>query len=400
MKNETKNRVWGKGVFTLLSWFELERVQNAKVMVAGAGALGNEVLKNLALFGVGNIVVVDYDTIEYSNLTRSVLFREEDADKGYYKAEVAARRVREINKNVNIVPIIGKLDSDVGLGVYRDMDVVIGCLDSRLARLQLNRQCIRANVPWVDGSIENLDGIVRVYRKGVNCYECELPNQTKEMIYQRLSCSDVARRNTTAGRVPTTPVVASVIGAVQVQEAMKIIHEKSVEPGEFTSLCGKWFCYEGSHMTSSVYDSAVWDDDCPSHEDWEPVESLTELGADCTVREALDIIRQHLRCEDVEINMRNNRFVDKIVTRNDNVVYDVMVPESKMADMIDTMPQLYLRLQADLNQNVYENINSSFPYQHLTLHDIGIPYRDILQVSFPGGVAYIELSKDQLKFEQ
>lgn len=66
---------WGKEVFDHLSWYKAEVVKNAKVMVVGAGALGNEVLKNLALFGVGNIFIVDFDTIEYSNLTRSVLYR-------------------------------------------------------------------------------------------------------------------------------------------------------------------------------------------------------------------------------------------------------------------------------------------------------------------------------------
>ena len=76
---ELRNKKWGDGVYDLLSWFDTERVRNARVLVVGAGALGNEVLKNLALFGVGNIYVVDYDTIEYSNLTRSILFREEDA---------------------------------------------------------------------------------------------------------------------------------------------------------------------------------------------------------------------------------------------------------------------------------------------------------------------------------
>lgn len=67
---------WGEGVFTLLSWFKKDRVKNARVLVAGAGALGNEVVKDLALFGVGTIYVVDFDRIEISNLTRSVLFRE------------------------------------------------------------------------------------------------------------------------------------------------------------------------------------------------------------------------------------------------------------------------------------------------------------------------------------
>ena len=77
---EIEIKEWGKEVFDLLSWYKMEVVKNAKVMVVGAGALGNEVLKNLALFGVGNIYIVDFDTIEYTNLTRSVLFREADAD--------------------------------------------------------------------------------------------------------------------------------------------------------------------------------------------------------------------------------------------------------------------------------------------------------------------------------
>ena len=108
---EVEIKEWGKEVFDLLSWYRMDTVKNAKVMVVGAGALGNEVLKNLALFGVGNIYIVDFDTIEYSNLTRSVLFREDDADKGYFKAEVAARKVREINPNINVQYICGKLNT-------------------------------------------------------------------------------------------------------------------------------------------------------------------------------------------------------------------------------------------------------------------------------------------------
>ena len=61
---------WGEGVYTLLSWFKKDKVKNARVLVAGAGALGNEVVKNLALFGVGQIFVVDFDQIEISNLRR------------------------------------------------------------------------------------------------------------------------------------------------------------------------------------------------------------------------------------------------------------------------------------------------------------------------------------------
>lgn len=101
-------------------------------------------MKNLALFGVGHIYVVDFDQIELSNLTRSVLFREDDAYNHAYKAEVVAKRAMEINPQIKVTPIVGNLFSEVGFGIYRMVDVVIGCLDSRIARYQLNRLCMRS----------------------------------------------------------------------------------------------------------------------------------------------------------------------------------------------------------------------------------------------------------------
>ncbi len=78
------------GRLRLISWWRQERLATAKVLVVGAGALGNEVIKNLALLGVGTTYLIDLDEIEASNLSRSVLFCAEDA--GRPKAEVAARR--------------------------------------------------------------------------------------------------------------------------------------------------------------------------------------------------------------------------------------------------------------------------------------------------------------------
>lgn len=84
---------------------------------------------------------------------------------------MVARRAMEINPQIEVVPIVGNLFSDVGLGLYKAVDVVIGCLDSRIARYQLNRMSLRAGKTWIDGSIENLTGVVRVYSPGVSCYE-------------------------------------------------------------------------------------------------------------------------------------------------------------------------------------------------------------------------------------
>ena len=173
----------GADLYPRLSWFKQDRLRAANVMVVGCGALGNEVLKNLALFGVGHLVVVDFDVVEPSNLTRSILFNRADAQAGRPKALVAAERIQEINPEIRVLPLLGDITHDVGLGLLRRMDVVVGCVDNRWARYCLNRLCMRANVPWVDGGIDGLEGTARVFMPGKNCYACNLgPEALKDLM--------------------------------------------------------------------------------------------------------------------------------------------------------------------------------------------------------------------------
>ena len=176
------------------------------------------------------MLIVDFDTIEYSNLSRSVLFRESDCGK--LKAEVAASRVKEINSNVKVQTIQGDIMLDVGLGVFRQMDVVIGCLDNRLARLYINRHCHKVNKTWVDGAIENLAGQLCVYQPGISCYECQLTDVEWENIKQKLGCADIAQRNSSQGRIPTTPISSSIIAAMQPKRLLKssIIMKNACQP--------------------------------------------------------------------------------------------------------------------------------------------------------------------------
>src|SRR5947199_2949019 len=84
--------------FKLIGWWDQKKLADAKVLVIGAGALGNEIIQNLALLGIGHILVADLDRIENSNLSRSVLYRA--ADNGQYKATVAARAAKEIYPDI------------------------------------------------------------------------------------------------------------------------------------------------------------------------------------------------------------------------------------------------------------------------------------------------------------
>lgn len=399
---ESKTYEWGEGVFTLLSWFKKEKVSNARVLVAGAGALGNEVIKDLALFGVGHIFVVDFDKIEISNLTRSVLFREEDAFEHRYKAEVAAKRAMEINPQIKVTPIVGNLFSEVGLALYKSVDVIIGCLDSRLARYQLNRMAMRAGKTWIDGSIENLTGVVKIYTPGQSCYECGLSREEFNIIMLRTGCADVVRAQTSQGRVATTPVSASIVGAVQAQEAMKIIHLDSYEGDRlpYTTLQRKMWRYEGLTNTTNTYKFASWKKDCPAHEQWEPTLSVENMTADMTVRDALEEIRRTVGVNAVEINLMNNKFIEAIISDAPELEFKVMVPESQLDDTISSDTEMRkLSYRTIFHKKFYENIDFDFPFQDLTLRQIGIPYFDILKVATDKGEFYIELQADKGRFE-
>ncbi|MCH8857110.1 MAG: HesA/MoeB/ThiF family protein, partial [Proteobacteria bacterium] len=219
------------GTLRLISWWRQEAVASANVMVVGAGAIGNEVIKNLALLGVGHVMLVDRDTVELANLSRSVLYRERD--EGRSKAHVAAERAEELNPSVQVRALHGDVAVDVGLGVYRRMDVVIGCLDSREARLTVNNACWLAGIPWVDGAIQELFGEVRVFVPGQGaCYACTLTDADWTILREARPCSGLALANVLEGKVPTTPTIASIIGAIEAQEALKIIHGMASPAGK------------------------------------------------------------------------------------------------------------------------------------------------------------------------
>ena len=392
---ESNKYEWGEGVFTLLSWFKKEKVKNARVLVAGAGALGNEVVKNLALFGVGHIYVCDFDQIEISNLTRSVLFREEDAYNHAYKAEIVAKRAKEINPQIEVTPIVGNLFSEVGFGLYKAVDVIIGCLDSRIARYQLNRLSMRAGKTWIDGSIENLTGVVKVYTPGVSCYECGLSREEFNNIMLRTGCADVVRTQTSAGRIATTPISASIIGAMQVQEAMKVIHTEEGRPVPFKTLSGKMWRFEGMTNVVNVYKYSSWKNNCPAHERWDNVVRGENLSANMTIAQILGELKKLLDVDALEINMRNNKFVEKIISDKPEKEFDIRIPESQLDNYISSNEELRkLSYRTLFHKCFIENIDEYFPYMEMSLKEIGIPLFDILQVSTNKGQFFVELSAD------
>ena len=256
--------------FESLEWWNQSTLKKARVLVVGAGALGNELIKNLALLGVGNLVIVDMDRIEKSNLSRSILFREKN--EGQFKVHCAASQAKEIYSDINITPIAGNILSDVGFGYFHWAQVVAGALDNREARVFVNNACTRVNRPWFDGGIEVLHGIIRGFAPPQTaCYECTLSQKDWDIINQRRSCSLLARRAITARGTPTTPTTASVIGGIQAQEIVKWLHG-------LESLSGKGFFFDGlSHQSYAI--SYPINPECPHHDPFFPIESCSDANS-------------------------------------------------------------------------------------------------------------------------
>lgn len=272
--------------FGYISWWRQEVVRNATVMVIGAGALGNEVIKNLALMGIGNILIADFDTIEDSNLSRSVLFR--TGDRGRRKVDAAADAARAMNPDVNVKAWHGNINFEMGLGVFRHVDAIVGCLDNREARLSINRFSWAIGRPWVDGAIQELMGIVRVFRPGEGaCYECTLTDLDYQIINLRYSCPLLARENILQGKVPTTPTSASIVAAFQTQEALKLLHDMEVQPGKALMING---------LTNDIYVTEYpVKEFCMSHSTMEPIVELPQATATATtLADLLEIAREQI----------------------------------------------------------------------------------------------------------
>jgi adenylyltransferase/sulfurtransferase len=277
----------------LIPWWDQGRVAGARVLVIGAGALGNEILKILALTGIGRVLVYDPDTIERTNLSRSVLFR--DADEGQPKALVAARRMLEMNPGVRVLGRAEDVVTRAGLGVFLWADVVIAGVDNREARVFVNAACARAGRTWVDGAIEGLSGVVRAFRPSEGaCYECTMNETDRRLLAERRSCALLARAAVARGHVPATAVTASIVGALEVEEAIKVLHGQPALIGEGLHLHGLWADFSRVRYARR--------EDCMGHDDLGPVAPLGLGVAGVSLGALLDRAEEELG-EGAEIDL-------------------------------------------------------------------------------------------------
>jgi molybdopterin-synthase adenylyltransferase len=238
-----------------IGWVDLDKIKEAKVLVVGAGALGNEAVKDLVLFGFQHLDVMDMDNVVRSNLNRCVLFRENDQFSGKGKAEIVAERALEMSTGAEVVPLNGKVQSfgPKELGRY---DIIMGCMDNVAARLHTNANSYHAGVPYIDGGTDGFRGKVQVVvPPRTPCLQCAMNRSHFKVMERRFSCTGedtVFYQPKMAAEITTT----SIIAAMQVREAVKLLSGKDV--------IEHVVYYDGLLGTSEIF-QLEQDPGCPNH---------------------------------------------------------------------------------------------------------------------------------------
>ena len=366
----------------LIPWWDQERLKNATIMVVGAGAIGNELIKNLTLLGIGRILIYDMDSIENTNLTRSVLYRAKDV--GRYKAEVAAERAREMNPDVKAKAFIANIIDDVGLGVFRRMDVVLGGLDNREARLSINQSCYKVDRPWIDGAIEALNGFARVFIPGQGaCYECTMTETDWMLINKRKSCALLTHEQMASGKIPTTPTSSSIIAGIQVQEMLKLLHADRNLP----TLAGKGYVFNGLTHDSYVVEYQC-KEDCMSHDTYEKIVEKAWSVKTVTLKEILAEIRGELG-ERAVVDF--DRDIATRATCSCGETKELFTPVHKLKGHMLTCPKCGAQMTFDSMHSIRGNED----FLNRTPAEIGIPPLHIICGRVGMNAVYYEFTADE-----
>ncbi|MDO4698094.1 MAG: molybdopterin-synthase adenylyltransferase MoeB [Pasteurellaceae bacterium] len=186
-----------------------EKLKASRVLIVGLGGLGCAASQYLASGGVGQLTLVDFDTVSLSNLQRQILHTDENI--GEPKVASAKKRLSALNPNIHIDSIYKKLSESEWAELIPQFDVVVDCTDNVDIRNLLNLQCFRKKIPLVSGSAIRFEGQVSVFRyqQGEPCYHC-----LSQLFGQNvLSCVE-------AGVI--APIVG-VVGSLQALETIKVL---------------------------------------------------------------------------------------------------------------------------------------------------------------------------------
>ena len=233
-------------------------ITTSKVCVIGAGALGNEVVKNLLQLGVENITVVDFDEVVIANLNRCCFFTRDDVGKK--KASVIAAKATNINPNAKILVIDSKVEA-ISESTWSGFDFVFSCLDNLGARLHVNAH-VYGKCALIDGGTTGFMGKVQVVTNS-SCLECSLQKRDYDSMWKKYSCVGELL-DIVDPKMPALPTTTSVVSALMASEFVKLAHKKNSKMSSSETFDGKYLFYNGVLNTFSIF-TIDKRKDCPVH---------------------------------------------------------------------------------------------------------------------------------------
>jgi len=401
----------------LRSILPMEVVASAFAIVGGAGALGNEAAKNLALIGVGHVLVCDFDRIEIHNLTRSILFRREDA--GRLKAEVAAERMREINPDVHAFGFPRNI-AELGLGFYRRAQVILTTFDSPHPRYVVNEACMLTGRRWVDAGLSAQcvgRGVVVVYDAAspdAPCYGCprspDRVAQDLEQLRGHGGCQAVDLRISQQGGVPSSPMTSSVIAGTQITAALDLLRERSeedpasawIDGGFEIDLDARSSCVRRGRRVPGCY----FHDRLALRPMRNVVEMPSWVSSVTTVAEVLEQARKDLGAEQVRIEFWE-RIQAEGTCSSCGAPWNLFVPVSTYRL---TRQELKCPIcskgsfVASLGSGLLTELGEDFPHLDWTLAAAGTRPLDVIRVvssdadGIPIGAVFYEITGDAAQF--
>ena len=209
-----------------------QRMMNAKVLCVGAGGLGSPALMYLAAAGIGTLGIVEYDTVDESNLQRQIIHGQSDIGKS--KAQSAKEKIAEINPYVNVITHEARLDNSNVMEIFSQYDIIVDGTDNFATRYLVNDACVLLKKPYVWGSIYRFDGQASVFWAEYGpCYRCLYPEPPPPGMVP--SCAE--------GGV--LGVLCATIGSIQTTEAIKVL------TGVGEPLIGSLMVYDALDMSFS-----------------------------------------------------------------------------------------------------------------------------------------------------
>ena len=282
-----------------------KHIKSSSVLIVGAGGLGSPLALYLAAAGVGTIGIIDFDTVDVSNLQRQIIYNYSDVGKS--KVEIAKERIEKLNPEIKVNAYNEKLTSVNALDIFKNYDVVADAADNFQTRYLVNDACSLIGIPDVWASVYRFEGQVSIFdsKKGA-CYRCFHPVAPKHGSVP--SC----------GESGVIGAITGIIGSIQTCEVLKII------TGAGTPLIGRLLYFDVLNMLTKEF-KIKKDKNCPLCGTNPSIKELPDYDEFCQINKFAE---NEITSDELKIKLKNKKNIQIITICEGDEKQDLVFPDS------------------------------------------------------------------------